>query len=223
MNAFYGVLAVVAILGIGAIFYAARSGDGAMATEPLEVSPERQRELVERAEGVSVGSADAPVQMIVFSDYMCPACAHWAGAIEQRLKAEFVETGRVHYTYYDFPLAPGHRHSFAASRAARCAGDQGRFWEYHDHLLGQQQAWSYSSATPTDHFLQVGRNLNLEMRAFEACLRSDQHAELVTANKLLGEMLGVRGTPTVFINGRQLQEWSDYQAVRAAVRAAGGV
>jgi protein-disulfide isomerase len=221
-KAFYGILAVVAILGIGAILFAVRGGNAGMATEPLQVPPDQQRALVERAEGVSIGNPDAPVQMIVFSDYMCPACAHWAGRIEQMLKAEFVETGRVLYTYYDFPLAPGHRHSFLASRAARCAGDQGQFWEYHDRLLGQQQAWMHSAGAPSDAFLQYARELNLDMRTFEACLRSDQHAEQVTANKLLGEMLGVRGTPTVFVNGRQLQEWSEYSAVRAAVNQAAG-
>jgi protein-disulfide isomerase len=223
MKAFYAIIAVVAILGIGAIFYAARSGTSGMATEPLEIQPADAAALLDRAQGVSVGNADAPAQMIVFSDYMCPACAHWAGRIEQMLKAEFVETGRLHYTYYDFPLAPGHRHSFVASRAARCAGDQGQFWEYHDRLLGNQSAWMYSGGTPTDQLLGFGRELGLEMRTFENCVRSDQHAEVVTANKLLGETLGVRGTPTVFLNGRQLQEWSEYEAVRAAVQAAGGV
>jgi protein-disulfide isomerase len=222
MKAFYAIIAVVAILGVGAIFYAARSGGAAMSTEPLEVPREQLASALEGAHGVSVGDQSAPAQMIVFSDYMCPACAHWAGQIEQLLKAEFVETGRLHYTYYDFPLYPGHRHSFVASRAARCAGDQGRFWEYHDRLLGQQQTWMYGASTPTDHFLRIGREVGVEQGAFESCLRSDQHAEVVTANKLLGETLGVGGTPTVFLNGRQVTEWSSYPAVRAAVEAAAG-
>lgn len=222
MKVFYAIIAVVAVVGVGAIFYAARSGGGGMATEPLEFSAEDAGALLERARGVSVGNDDAPVQMIVFSDYMCPACAHWAGRIEQMLKAEFVETGRVHYTYYDYPLGGSFVHTFVAARAARCAGDQGRFWEYHDRLLGTQSAWMYSNSTPVNQFLQMGRDLNLDMQTFESCVRSDQHAEVVTANRLLGETLGVRGTPTIFINGRQLAEWSDYDAVRAAVQAAGG-
>jgi protein-disulfide isomerase len=222
MKAFWAIIAVVALLGAGAIAYAARSSGGAMATEPLEISPEDARALLDQARGVSLGEADAPAQMIVFSDYMCPACGHWAGQIEQLLKAEFVETGRLHYTYYDFPLAPGHRHSFVASRAARCAGDQGRFWEYHDRLLGQQDSWMYSSGTPTDQLLQIASAVGVDQGTFESCLRSDAHAEVVTANKLLGETLGVSGTPTVFLNGRQLREWNSYPAVRAAVEAAAG-
>jgi protein-disulfide isomerase len=224
MKTFYAIIAVVAILGIGAIFYAARTGSAGMATEPLDITDVSDaRALLERAQGVSIGEPQAPVQMIVFSDYMCPACAHWAGRIEPMLKAEFVATGKLHYTYYDYPLGGSFRHSFFASRAARCAGDQGRFWEYHDHLLGNQPAWSYSSGPPTAQFLQIGRDVGVEQGAFESCLRSDQHAEVVTANKLLGETLGVSGTPTVFINGRQLSNWNEYEAVRAAVQAAGGV
>jgi protein-disulfide isomerase len=224
MKVFYAILGVVAILGIGAIVYAARGGPGGgMATEPLELSAEDAGSLLQRAQGVSVGDPNAPVQMIVFSDYSCPACAVWAGRVEGMLKAEFVETGKVHYTYYDYPLGGNFRHTFAAARGARCAGDQGRFWEYHDRLLGQQSQWSYAGSTPVDQLLQFARDLNVDMDAFERCLRSDQHAEVVTANRLLGETLGVPGTPTIFINGRQLREWSDYTAVRAAVQAAGGV
>jgi protein-disulfide isomerase len=222
MKVFYAIMAAVAIVGVGAILYAARSGTAGMAIEPLEIGAADARTLLDRAQGVSLGNADAPVQIIVFSDYMCPACALWAGRIEPLLKAEYIETGRVHYTYYDFPLAPGHRHSFIAARAARCAGDQGQFWQYHDRLLGQQSAWMYSSGTPTAELLQIGRELNLEMRGFEACLRSDQHAEVVTANRLLGETLGVRGTPTVFVNGRQLGGWSEWSAVQRAIDTAGG-
>jgi protein-disulfide isomerase len=224
MKVFYGILGIVAILGIGAILYAARGGgSGGMATEPVEISADDAGSLLQRAQGVSVGDPSAPVQMIVFSDYSCPACAVWAGRVEGTLKTEFVETGKVHYTYYDYPLGGNFRNTFVAARGARCAGDQGRFWEYHDRLLGQQSQWSQDPRTPVDQLLQFGRDLNLDMGMFESCLRSDQHAEVVTANRLLGETLGVGGTPTVFINGRQLREWSEYSAVRAAVQAAGGV
>jgi protein-disulfide isomerase len=224
MKAFYGILAIIVVVGVAAILYATRSGGGAMATEPLDL---RQlgdaSELLDRAQGVTVGEDDAPVQILVFSDYMCPACAAWAGQIETMVKAEFVATGKARLTYYDFPLGGNFKHSFVASRAARCAGDQGRFWEYHDRLLGTQQQWAYSQSTPTSYFIDLGRTVGVEPRSFESCLRSDAHAEVVTANRLLGETLGVGGTPTIFLNGRQLREWNDYSAVRAAIQAAGGV
>jgi protein-disulfide isomerase len=220
MKVFYGVLALVAVVGVAAIIFSGR-GSAGMATEPIDLSGVADaRALLERAQGVSVGAEGAPVQMLVFSDYMCPACAAWAGQIEPMLKAEFVATGQLHYTYYDFPLGGNFKHSFAASRAARCAADQGRFWEYHDRLLGTQQSWAYQQNTPVSHFLQVAGDVGVERRSFESCLRSDEHAELVTANRLLGQTLGVGGTPTIFINGRQLTDWRNYGDVRAAVQAA---
>jgi protein-disulfide isomerase len=225
MKPFYGALAVIAVVGIGGIAWAMNRSGGEMATEPLDFSQIANADsLLERARGVTVGEESAPVKILVFSDYMCPGCGHWAGQIEPNLKAEFIDTGKVQYTYYDFPL-PGHVHSFIASRAARCAGDQSRFWEYHDRLFGTQQQWSYSQTTPTSQLLQFATDINVDRGPFESCLRSDEHAEVVSANVLLGQTLGVNSTPTVFVNGRRLSnsEWGDYDAVRAAIQAAGGV
>ena len=211
---FYGVLALVAVVGIGGILVA-RARSAGMATEPLELSQMNDATtLVQQAQGIAIGEESAPIQMLVFSDYMCPACAVWAGQVEPMVKRDFVETGKVRLTYYDFPLSPGHRFSFVAARAARCAGDQGKFWDYHDRLFGAQTQWSYVASMPIDQFIQYGRDIALDMGSFESCVKSDQHAEVVTANKMLGETLGVGGTPTVFVNGRQLQQWSNYTSVK---------
>jgi protein-disulfide isomerase len=224
MTPFYVVLALIAVIGVGAIVYATRSGsDGGMATEPIDLRQLGDASaLLERAEGVTVGPPDAPVQILVFSDYQCPGCAHWATQIEPMIKAEFVATGQVRLTYYDFPLGGNFKHSFVASRAARCAGDQGRFWEYHDRLMAQQPQWSYSQSTPTAYFLDLAGGIGIDQRQFESCLRSDAHAEVVTANRVLGETLGVTGTPTVFLNGRAVRDWQNYGSVRSAIQAAGG-
>lgn len=223
MKLFYVALAAIAVIGVAAIVYSARGASGAsMATEPVEMSAiTNASELTSRAKGVSLGAENAPVDLRVFSDFMCPGCGTWAGQIEPLLKSEFVSTGKVRLTYYDFPL-PQHKYSFAAARAARCSGDQGKFWEYHDRLFASQRTWAYSASMPVDEFTRIAREIGLDMGGFSSCLRSDQHAEVVTANRMLGEVLRVGGTPTVFLNGRQLEEWGDYNAVRAAVHAAGG-
>ncbi|HEX6133250.1 MAG TPA: DsbA family protein [Longimicrobiales bacterium] len=226
MKPFYIALAAVAAIGIAGILYSMNRGGGSMATEPLDMSQIADAEsLLDRAQGISAGAENAPVQMIVFSDYQCPGCGHWAGQIEPLLKAEFVETGKVRYTYYDFPLVSIHQHAFLAARAGRCANDQGRFWEFHDRTFLGQAEWSFSGGAPVDQFTRYAGDAGLDVPAFTACLRSDRHAETVTANQLLGETLGVQGTPTVYINQRRLgdREWSDYNAVRAAIQAAGGV
>lgn len=220
----YAAIVLVLVVAVAAVLYA-RTRHGDMVTQPVELTQASDaNELLAQAEGIPVGEPDAPVRMLVFSDYMCPGCAHWAGQIEPMLKNELIEGGRVHYTYHDFPL-PNHPHSFIASRAARCAGDQGRFWEYHDRLFALQSQWSASQGTPTRQLLQYADDIGIDQRAFERCLRSDAHAEVVTANRLLGEALGVGGTPTVYVNGRKLgnREWQEYGSVKAAVQAAGGV
>jgi protein-disulfide isomerase len=222
MKFFYGALVAIAVIGVAAIVYTTRVGAGSMATEPLQLPAiTSASELTTRAKGIKLGADNAPVDILVFSDFMCPACATWAGQIEPLLKAEFVQQGKVRLTYYDFPL-PQHKHSFVAARAARCANDQGKFWEFHDRLFGSQREWAYSSSTPVDHFNDVARQVGADDGAFSSCLRSDQHAEVVTTNRMLGEVLRVGGTPTVFLNGRQLHAWNVYDSVRVAVLSAGG-
>jgi protein-disulfide isomerase len=225
MKTFYGVLVAVAVVGGAAIIYAAKGGAaGSMATEPLTMEAiSSASELTQRARGFSIGAENAPVDMRVFSDFTCPGCGQWAGRIEPMLKSEFINNGRLRLTYYDFPLSGGiHTHSFVAARAARCAGDQEKFWDYHDRLFATQQQWSYSSSIPVDFLVDLAQQTGLDAKTFESCLRSDQHADVVTANKMLGEALRVGGTPTVFINGTELRNWGNYDDVKRAIEMAGG-
>jgi len=220
---FYIILAVVGLVGIAAIAYALTSGRGATATEPVEVAGiEDARTLVERAEGIVVGSADAPVKLIVFSDFMCPYCGQFALQVKPLLVQNEVAAGHLQLVAYDFPLGGTHRHSFAAARAARCAGDQGRYWEYHDALYARQARWSGRSSTPLNDFEEYAAELGLDRAAFSACLRSDRHAEVVTANIMLGERLGVRGTPTVIVNGRRVERWG-YPELSELIKREAGV
>lgn len=222
---FYIILAVIAVVGLGAIVYSMNRGGG-MATAPLDMAQIADAEtLLATAQGITIGDANAPVQMIVFSDFQCGGCAAWTGRIEVNLKRDFVDTGKVRYVYYDFPLVSIHAHAFLAARAARCANDQGRFWEYHDRVFAGQNSWAFSQSAPVGEFTQYATDVGLDVNAFTSCLRSDRHADVVTANQLLGDQLGVSGTPTVFVGQRRLgdREWQDYAAVSAAIEAAGGV
>ncbi|MBR9990436.1 MAG: DsbA family protein [Gemmatimonadetes bacterium] len=224
MKTFYIILAAVAVVGIGAIVYSMNRGSAGMATAPLNLSMASADSLLARATGITIGEEDAPVRVLVFSDFQCGACAVWTARIEANLKAEFVETGKVRYTYYDFPLVSIHPHAFLAARAGRCAEEQGRFWEYHDRLFANQNTWAFSQSAPVTEFTQYASAVGLDSNEFSACLRSDRHADVVTANVLLAEQLGVNSTPTVYVGQRRLGgEWQDYAAVRAAIQAAGGV
>jgi protein-disulfide isomerase len=183
---------------------------------------ENAQALLDQAQGVKAGNAEATAQVIVFSDFTCPACANFTRYIEPQMRTEFVDRGLIDFTYYDYPLGGdgGHRWGFIAARAARCARDQGRFWEYHDLLFGRQAEWSYDiRKAPVDRFVEYARITGLDADAFEECLNSDKYADVVTANRMLGDRLGVSGTPTLFIGGRSIAEWSNWNAVRAAIQS----
>jgi protein-disulfide isomerase len=133
-----------------------------------------------------------------------------------QLVAEF--PGKVRLVYKDFPLA-FHAGALPAAEAARCAGEQGKFWEYHDLLFVSQPAFA-----PADLLNYAGR-VGLAKDPFSACLESGRHRDAVKADTAEGRAAGVRGTPTFFVNGRRLVGAQPIEAFREAVQdalAAGG-
>ena len=222
LRSFYIVLALVAVAGAGWIAYSLIGGGnrGAAATQLVELTGlDDPQALYQAAKGIVAGEPAAPVQVLVFSDFTCPACKTWSTAVEPQIKNEFVNTGRVRLVYQDFPLGPGpgHEHGFIAARAARCAEEQGKFWELHDIFFARQSEWTFASTAPIDQFVEYARLVGIDAVPFEACVRSDRHADVVTANRRLGETLGVNGTPTVYVGSRPVGEWSSYAAVREAI------
>ncbi len=207
LKTFYWLLGLLAVAGIAAIAWIVlqgRAGDAAL--EPVDIpSAQDPQTLVAKAEGVTIGNDGAPVKMLVFSDYQCPYCGEFAAQIEPVLRKEFVDSGKLQFVYYDFPLGGSHRHSFLAARAARCAGDQDKFWQYHDMLFGKQSEWSFEAGVPVREFLTYAEELALDRSSFDSCLKSDKYQDVVSANRLLGERLGVNATPTIFVNGRRIE------------------
>jgi protein-disulfide isomerase len=215
LRPFYIILGSVALVGLGALAYQYFGTQRSMAVSPVPVVMDPEQ--IAQARGVAIGPEDAPVVIFEFADYQCPACAMFSTFVQPLVKERLVEgEGLVRYVYYDFPLAQ-HQHAFLASRAARCADDQGRFWDYHDILYGRQGRWARARDASSD-FLGFAGELGLDRGAFESCLRSDRHAEEVTRNQRLGLQLGVEGTPTLFVNGRRLPGPPDYRQLEALVR-----
>ncbi len=217
---FYVILGVVAVVGIGLVLRQTMKRGGGSATAapvPVNIPPAE----LNATPGISMGRADAPVVMFQFADFQCPHCGEWAAFIEPLIKERLVETGKVRYVFYDFPLGGAFKHGFLASRAGRCANDQGRFWEYHDWLFGRQSEWSYSS-DPAEKFVEYASAPAVGMDAgkFEECLRSDRFAKEVSQSRMFGEKLGVGSTPTLFMNGKRVTDLpANYQQLEALVNA----
>ena len=218
LKGFYYLLAGIALAGI-VVIAAVNLKGGKAVDEPIQLSEDQLKDvntLVKNARGIKAGPDAAPVRILVFSDYMCPACKHFTTNVEPLVRRDFVNTGKVQIVYYDFPLGGAHRWSFLASRAGRCAEDQNKFWEYHDNLFATQNEWAFETKAPVKRFEDKAQQLGLNLNDFKSCLNSDKHAELVSANYALGSQLGVRGTPTLFMNGRQLsEEWNDFGKLKA--------
>ena len=214
-----GGLAAIGILAIGLTVLRNRGGGAALQPVPLEGL--NNQELVERAQGVKLGPDNAPAKMLVFSDFMCPYCGNFAMQIEPQLKNEYINQGKLQLVFYDFPLGGSHIHSFLAARAARCAGDQNKFWEYHDHLFARLQEWGGAQSPPIDTFVGYAAALGLNRDDFEGCLKSDKYQDVVSAGRLLGDALGVNATPTLIVNGKRVraQIGLDMPALRELLNA----
>lgn len=220
MNKLYLVLGAVAVIGIAAAVYSV--GSSALsdaATAPVEVEGlENSERLVELAQGVTLGDENAPVTIVEFGDYQCPGCGSFASGVKPQIQLQLVDQGRAKFVFYDFPLVQIHPHAFLAARAARCAGEQDRYWDYHDLLFRMQPRWS-GQANAIGSFMDYAASVELDEGAFEECLQSDRYADVVTANMELGAQLGVSGTPTVMVNaGGQVRRVNgDFMSIVQAV------
>jgi protein-disulfide isomerase len=201
MGRFYVVLAVIAVFGVGAVGYNVTIGrSDRAASVPLELEVlDDPDSLVAMARGVTKGDPDAAVTILEFGDYQCPGCGEFAREYKPGIELALIETGRARFVFHDYPLVSIHPHAFVAARAARCAEDQGMFWEYHDELYRQQARWS-PEADPLATFEGYAETLGLDASEFRSCLNSDRHADVVTANLRLAESIGIPRTPTILVH-----------------------
>lgn len=219
-NTLFYVLGAVAVIGIGVVAYnAGSSAFSSAVTAPIELEISSDEELVTLAQGVSMGDPSAPVTILEFGDYQCPGCAAFALQAKPPIKQQFVDTGEAEFVFYDFPLISIHPNAFLAARAARCAGDQGGFWEYHDLLFRNQVRWATANM-PSSAFEDYAAQTGLDEGDFGSCLNSDRFADVVTANMELGNRMSVGSTPTVLINaGGQTRSLNSFdpQSIRDAI------
>ncbi len=142
----------------------------------------------------STGPASARVTVVEFTDYQCPFC-HRAQAVVDQVLQRY--SGRIRFVHLDFPL-DGHPQALPAARAARCAGEQGKFWEYHRDLM------TSPGALDAADLQRRAAALRLDASSFDACVSSGRYDQAIEASLREGDEVGVTGTPAYFINGRML-------------------
>lgn len=155
-----------------------------------------------------LGSKDAKVIIIEFSDFECPACKRAEPVVKQVLS---YYGDRILFVYRDFPIYQAHPFAQRAAEAANCAFEQGKYWEMHDLLVENQDALDVSSMK------RYAREIGLDGENFDSCLDSRKYQQEVEKDANDGVAAGVRGTPTFFINGKQFTGGRSFEEFRKII------
>jgi protein-disulfide isomerase len=153
-----------------------------------------------------MGSAEAPVAIVEFSDLQCSYCARYALQTFPQIKRAYIDTGKVHYAAIDFPL-PMHPYAFPAAVAARCAGEQGKYWQYREAFFANQsqivsnQSFDVQAQLPraADPFDALASKLGLDVARFDACRRDVRQDAVVREDLAMARRDGITSTPSFMI------------------------
>jgi protein-disulfide isomerase len=151
--------------------------------------------------GYSLGSNDAPITIVEFTDYQCPFCRRFESTTFAEIRKKYIDTGKVRFVVRDFPLAEMHPDAMLAAGAARCAGDQGQFWPMHDALFSE------ASKLAKNGLIDSAESLKLDMTAFRSCLESGKHNLEIQNDQQVASSLQINGTPSFLIgtaNGEEV-------------------
>lgn len=219
---FYLAILALLVAGAGALVWATQRN------APTVVTVDPKLAVGQKAEGYVVGSASAPVEIAEFADFECPGCAQFALVTEPDVRQRLVNTGQARFRFFDLQVNGGHRNSPAASLAAACANEQGKFWEMHDRIFAGQEEWrtplpGYPGGTDDPRTVLAGyaTQLGLDMTRWNACYDAQRHVGRIAANQEEAQRRGVNSTPTFFIGDRMLSgQVANYDAIKAQVDSA---
>jgi protein-disulfide isomerase len=212
------IVAAAALVIAALLIYPNLKPAGEIAQPTTEARPQ--------ADFNAMGDPNAPVKIVEYSDFQCPFCKQFADETEQQIVDTYVSTGKVHFVYV--PYGPNGQwigpESEAAARAAFCAGDQGKFWEYKDYLFANHTGENVGDFT--DKRLQAfAEALGLNMSDFNSCFNSSKYDQKLQEGLTQGVQAGAGGTPSFVINGKSVvgaQPFSVFQQeIEAALAAAG--
>ncbi len=164
------------------------------AAEQPAARPQPTTATITNLKGYVMGRADAPLTMVEFTDLQCPFCRQYISTSFPEIKKNWIDTGKLRYISRDFPL-DFHPQALPAARAARCAGEQGKFWEMRLALMKNANLLS------PDYIARTAADLKLDPMPFAACTASGKYDADIRAETLEGAKIGIDGTPS-FVLGK---------------------
>ena len=169
----------------------------------------------------TMGDPNAPVVIDIFSDFGCSHCGDFALGNEERIAQDYVATGQVYFIYHSTGSLLGHPNTPVAAEAAYCAGDQNKFWEYHDIIFSNQASLFLDLYAKIDKTLSAyAESLGLDMGAFNACVDSGKYSDLVKQDEINARQVGISSTPSFLINGTLYVGNISYEEFQKAIELA---
>ena len=159
--------------------------------------------------GAMLGSKDAPYTMVEFTDYQCPFCQRFHATVYPELKKTYIDTGKLRFFSRDLPL-DFHANAMRAAMAARCARDQGKFWELREIMS------SNPNKLDLENLVANAASLNMDAKAFRACVTGEKYKDAVQSDVMEAMRIGANGTPS-FVLGKSTPEGVDGELVVGAL------
>lgn len=211
-NRFYAILAILAAVGVGALLYVMNRASSPAV--PVQVAVTAADTAGFR--GYVLGSDTAPIEIVEYADYQCPACQSFEMVEFPYVKERLIQTGKLRYVYRDFPLDQPHRWARLAAHSAACANDQNRFWEQHEAIYRIQGEWS-ASGDAGAIFRNLAQQVGLDLGTYDECMRSLKYAGRIQASLDEGVRLGVNSTPSFVIGDKLYAGVQPYDKLKALV------
>ncbi len=194
LKVFYVVLALIAVVGTVALWMVGKGAGSA----PVEILDTPFSLDAVALPGYVIGSETAPVEIVEYVDFSCPACAMFTILEVPTIKERLVNTGMARLRFRGFALNP---HSYVPQNAAACAGEQDMFWEMHDSLMFNQRDWMSNPDWPQSRrtkrlFRSYARDIGLNMNQYDSCVDENRYYDQITATRNEISEIGIQSTPT---------------------------
>lgn len=202
---FLAVIAAIILVFVGIVAFGGKKSDAPSSKSTAALTEHYK------------GNKDAEVTLTEYGDFQCQFCFQFEPTLQQVVEAN---KDKIRFQFRNFPIVNIHQNAFAAARAAEAADQQDKYWEMHDALYSPAnwQAWTNSSA-PTKLFEGYAQQIGLNVAQFKKDFASSKVNDAINADIAEGNKLSITGTPTFFLNGKQIQIGNDPQAFQKVIDA----
>jgi protein-disulfide isomerase len=211
----YAILILVAVVGASLLAYAAtrKPESQPIAAEPVKIDVANAGP----PQGYMMGKADAPVKILEFADFECPACGRFATITEPDVRTRIVDAGLASITVFRFSVAAAPQQPAGLERSSM-RRRSGKFWPMHDQIFGGQDEWNTQATDdPKPFFMKYAAAIGLDQSKFESCYNARTHQKRIEANFAEGERRQVNSTPTFFVGDQKYTTALSYDELKKIV------